>query len=219
MIQEDDENLDGSFDVREERPSCRSEEVPDDIGCYLLLDGDGSVVGSEKLFELSFLLLEILEVVVVVLLDGFRGGEEVWKVEIEPDVSFEAREIVVGRRKLTILSLSSLTSRDESLHGVGKEGNELLGEERRDRGEVHERRLSKLGIVQLEGLEGDLERRLHQRSEEVLSNSLCDGPKGVGSDSSKLSLLSLGLELKEGLNPSDGGLEVGNEVLVGGVSG
>lgn len=92
VIQEDDENLDGSFDVREERPSCRSEEVPDDIGCYLLLDGDGSVVGSEKLFELSFLLLEILEVVVVVLLDGFRGGEEVWKVERSSQMSASKRE-------------------------------------------------------------------------------------------------------------------------------
>lgn len=97
--------------------------------------------------------------------------------------------------RLTIVGLSSFAGGDESLHSGGEVGSELLGEERRDGREEHEGRLPKLGIVELESFERNLKRRLHQRSEEVLSNSLGDRSKGVGSDSSKLSLLSFGLKL------------------------
>jgi len=75
VIQEEDENLDGSFDLREESLTSRGENVSNHVGGDLLLDGNGSVVSSDELLDPSFLLLEVLEVVVVVvLLSGFGDG-------------------------------------------------------------------------------------------------------------------------------------------------
>jgi len=259
VVQETDEDLDGSLDVRKEGLSGGGEDVSNGVGSDLLLDGDTRVDSSEKLLELVRVVLDVEELGIVLLVDGgvsvrlsvgsaesIDGGlnsgvdvsilckverrtkekrrdekSENWQERNEKEAEVE---VATGRveKRLTgqvLVGLVLLTRGDQSLHNVGKVDRELVLENLGHGGEEDEGALPQPRVVEDETLEGELDERLEVRPEDVLSDGLGDGSEGVGGDSSKVGLLSLVLESQEGLHSSDGGLEVGDESVLGSVSG
>ena len=254
MIQETDEDLDGSLDVGKESLSGSGENVSNGIGSDLLLDGDTGVDSSEELLELIRVVLDVEELGIVLLVDGgvsvrlsvgsaesvdggLNGGVDVSLLcKNERKMKERRRKVrnaaggkreggrsrVASKRRLTsqvLVGLVLLTRGDQSLHNVGKVDRELVLEDLGHGGEEDERALPQPGVVEDETLESELDERLEVGPEDVLSDGLGDGTKGVGGDSSKIGLLSLVLKSQERLHSSDGGLEVGDESVLGSVSG
>lgn len=194
------------LDVRQEVLTSGVEDAADGVGSNLLLNADGAV-DIEHLVNVN---VDVLAVTIVDHRDGSGGGG----ARGEADNGFGVRAI-----DATVLAmLKLLQAGDESGNHLGQVGREVLPEDASHDAEEQEAALAKSRAAEIDAGKGLLHHLGEVWQEDLLPDGLSERANGVHGNTTEFLLLTLTDEGQEVLEVVHCGLEVSQELVLGGMS-